>query len=95
VDVFFDLKPDLFWHNACRFVNTSEPISTEINFDTNWWISKVFKNIHLDRRFKERYGFYRITNKKNYSQSLEIFATKEFVDSLDKSIYSVAPIGYN
>jgi hypothetical protein len=95
VDVFFDLNPDLFWHNACRFVNTSEPISIEIKFDTNWWISKVFKNIHLDHRFKERYGFYRITNKKNSSQSLEIFARKEFVDSLDKSIFSATAIGYN
>jgi hypothetical protein len=95
VDVFFNLNPDLFWHNACRFVNTSDPISTEINFDTKWWISKVFKNVHLDQRFKERYGFYRITNKKNYSQSLEIFARKEFVDSLDKSIYSATAIGYN
>jgi hypothetical protein len=94
IDVFFELNPDIFWHKGSRFVKSSEPIPSEIYVIPNLWISKVFKNIQLDTRFKDRYGFYRITNSKSNDEALEIFARKDFIYSLDKSIYSVSSIDY-
>lgn len=93
-DIFFELSPDLFWYVNCAFVNPEGLVSDKIKLSTNDFVSKVYKNIHLDERFKEKYGFYSIDNLSNHKEVLQIFARRKFVSSLDTSIYKITTIQY-
>jgi len=92
--IFFELSPDLFWYSNCGFVKSDELIPKEYIVNPNDFFSRVFKNIHQNKRFIENYGFYRFENKNNQSDALQIFANKKFVCSLDTSIYKFSTIHY-
>lgn len=93
-DVFFELSPDLFWYQNCGFIKDIELIPLDFKVNTDDFGAKVFKNIQLDRRFIDRYGFFMIVNLNNEKGALKIFANKKFVSSLDTSIYKIIPIKY-
>lgn len=93
-DVFFELSPDLFWYSNCGFVEAESIVPEEIKINTQDFTSLVFKNIQLDKRFTERYGYYRIDNINNQKEAVLIFASKKFVSSLDTSIYKINTILY-
>jgi arabinofuranosyltransferase len=93
-DVFFELSPDLFWYQNCGFIKDIELIPPYFKVNTDDFGAKVFKNIQLDRRFIDRYGFFRIVHLNNEKGALQIFANKKFVSSLDTSIYKIIPIKY-
>jgi hypothetical protein len=93
-DVFFELSPDLFWYQHCGFINQDKLVPERIQVNKDDWSSKVFKNIQLDKRFIERYGFFRIVNLNHENDALQIFANKNFVSTLDTSIYKIIEIPY-
>jgi arabinofuranosyltransferase len=93
-DVFFQLCPDLFWYSNCGFVKYSELVPIKNKVNANTFSSTVFKNIQLDDRFIESYGYYRIENVYNQKEALLIFANKKFVRSLDTFNYKITTIPY-
>ncbi|MEJ8590532.1 hypothetical protein JSO54_04685 [Riemerella anatipestifer] len=94
LDIFFELSPDVLWYQDCKFVKPSELVPARFKIDSNEGYAKILKNIHLDKRFIENYGFFEIFHSKNKEYSLRIFANRKFVNSLDTSVYKVVPITY-
>jgi arabinofuranosyltransferase len=86
-DVFYTQNPDIFWHLNCGIFPFNKPIDTLMYIDTNRFISKVYKNIHFDDKFKENYSFCRIESK--HLNVLEIFASNRFIESLDSNMYKI------
>jgi hypothetical protein len=93
-DVFFDIKPDIFWFDGSKFIKSTEPILNLNKIDSLSFASLVYRGIYRDKRFVNEYGFYRIINYKIKNEVLEIFANKKFINSIDNSIYKVINIKY-
>jgi hypothetical protein len=93
-DVFFQLCPNLFWYSNCGFVKYDELVPKENKVNAGNFETIIFKNIQLDNRFIESYGYYRIENVYNQKEALLIFANKKFVSSLDTFNYKITTIPY-
>lgn len=92
-DVFFELSPDVLWYFNTKFVESDTPPETILRMDKHTWVGRIFKNIHLDEKFMENYGLFRISRPEQH-ESLQIFASKAFVRSLNRSKYKVINIAY-
>lgn len=84
-DVFFKQKPDIFWYGGtfthAKDASAIEPRPIEV---------AVYKQIHMDARFRGTYKAVRI-DKKDSEVSLKIMATKSFLNTLG-SEFSVTPL---
>lgn len=89
LDVFFEQQPDVFWTSG-QFVNQEE-ISNHKIFKVPEFEAKVFRNVHLDPRFLDQYQAVIISHK-NLKHALKIFASTEFLEAMDTSIYQYQKI---
>lgn len=90
--IFFRQKPDLLWYMNPGFIDFNKPIEHYISFDTNSWQSKSLGKIHLTSKFKSIYAYCRIY--KDSNSTLEIFAKKDFLISLNPKIYKYRILSY-
>jgi hypothetical protein len=82
-NVFYQLKPDLFWISG-GFSDSSDYSLLHIGE----FASKAFKHIEVDNSFKKEYSPC-IIQKKGIKQKLHIYASHSFLQRLDTNIYSV------
>jgi len=82
-EVFYKQKPDLFWIGG-GFVQNGIPDTIKF---TNYW-SGVFKNINRDEKFNSAYKDCLII-RTGESKSLHIFASVEFLNTLDTNFFKV------
>ena len=82
-DVFYKIKPDLFWLSGIfRPIGEYEPLKI------GRFSAVCFKNIHADDRFRNEYSNCIIV-RKGFPQTLAIFASNDFLRSLDTTHFQV------
>ena len=91
VDVFYRQEPDLFWYGG-RFIDNDRLTGSE-KAVLPPFESRVFRNIHLESRFRNAYSSVLITNR-DVPYSLIIFASHAFLAALDPNLYSFKRIPF-
>jgi arabinofuranosyltransferase len=87
--VFYKQKPDIFWLGG-GFHQNGE---LKIRPDFKKLAQVAFQNIHLDKEFNEKYGYYLI-KKVETDEVLEVFAARSFINNLPNEIFSVNETEY-
>ncbi len=88
-DVFFNQKPDIFWLGG----GFRQDGKLKIRPDFKRLAEVAFKNIHLDGKFREKYGYFLI-EKLETGELLEVFASRSFAGTLPNYVFSVKEIDY-
>ena len=86
-DVFYELKPDIFWMGG----GFSSIQQSTLNLPT--FNAMIFKNIHNDVRFKKEYGAFELRN--NQGRYLHVLCNRQFIEGLDTSKFSIKEIAYH
>jgi hypothetical protein len=83
---FFVLAPDIFWFGPSTFIDTAYGSKEAVKMDSTSFGIGFCQNIQNESKFKEMYGFYRIS-KLNSAKDLQIFSKRSFIGKLDPAIY--------
>lgn len=87
-EVFYQLAPDVVWLNG---VFTPEREVMDMDFKGSNF--SMLHYIVFDQVFKEKYGYFRVENA-SYELNLQIFAKRDFTESIRGSGYLVKEIDY-